>query len=369
MKSCIFYLPYELDPIGNRARMLRPRKMIQAFEDIGYEVYVIQGYSDERRKKIQEIKDLIKNGTKFSFMYSEANTEPTLLTDPNHLPTHPFLDFGFFKYIRKQGIPIGLFYGDIFWKFDTYGTHLSPIKRWVAKRFYEYDIIEYRKYLSKLYLPDLEMLDFLHETKLRPIAEELPPGADNLSCEVSINLHRDFSEKPLQLFYVGGIGGTYQNIELIRAASEMENVEMTICCRKDDWQKQKDTISPYLNDSIHIIHESSAALDPYYAQADICCLLFEPSVYMRFAKPFKAFEYLGHERPIVATRGTSLGTFVQKEDIGWTIDYAYESIRSFLNNILSNPADLTKKTNNAHQAKKNNLWISRAEQVEKGLLP
>ena len=50
---------------------------------------------------------------------------PTLLTEPHHFPTHPLLDFGFFRYVKKQGIPIGLFYSDIFWKFEDYGKDLS----------------------------------------------------------------------------------------------------------------------------------------------------------------------------------------------------------------------------------------------------
>ena len=53
MMRCIFYLPYELEAHGRSARMLRPRKMIQAFKDIGYEVCVIAGFSTERRKLIK----------------------------------------------------------------------------------------------------------------------------------------------------------------------------------------------------------------------------------------------------------------------------------------------------------------------------
>ena len=97
MKKCIFYLPYKLDEDAMGARMMRPRKMIQAFTDIGYEVAIITGTSLERRPLIRKIKNKIKEGERFDFMYTEAHTEPTLLTDPHHLPTHPFLDFGFFK--------------------------------------------------------------------------------------------------------------------------------------------------------------------------------------------------------------------------------------------------------------------------------
>ena len=74
MKRCIFYLPYELDRSAARARMVRPRKMIRAFQDIGYDVFEITGYAAERKRKIAEAKRLIRSGVPFDFTYSEAST-------------------------------------------------------------------------------------------------------------------------------------------------------------------------------------------------------------------------------------------------------------------------------------------------------
>ena len=65
MKKCIFYLPYKLDEHGMGARMLRPRKMIQAFRDIGYSVYVITGTSTERKNQICDVKKQIESGIKY----------------------------------------------------------------------------------------------------------------------------------------------------------------------------------------------------------------------------------------------------------------------------------------------------------------
>ena len=36
MRKCIFYLPYRLEQ-GSGARMVRPRKMVEAFRAVGYE--------------------------------------------------------------------------------------------------------------------------------------------------------------------------------------------------------------------------------------------------------------------------------------------------------------------------------------------
>ena len=103
MKKCIVYIPYKLEDKGQGARMLRPRKMVQAFRDIGYDVAMISGVSSERRGMIRDVKKRIAAGERYDFLYMETNTEPTLLTDPGHLPTHPFMDYGFFRFVKKHG--------------------------------------------------------------------------------------------------------------------------------------------------------------------------------------------------------------------------------------------------------------------------
>ena len=367
MQRCIVFIPYKLNEQGDGARMLRPRKMIQAFRDIGYEVFVIQGFSKERRALIKQCKELIRSGVKFDFMYMENSTEPTLLTDPHHLPTHPFLDYGFYSFIKKHKIPMGLFYSDIFWKFDTYGKDLPKWKRFFALRCYELDLLVLQRCLKKFYLPDRMMNDYIKNSLLADISENLPPGSEELSVNKS-PVPADFSERPLRLFYVGGLGGAYQIQELISAAAGEEHVELTICCRKAEWEKEKKNLGSYLRDNVHIIHEKGEALVPYFQQSDICSLLFLPSPYMSFAKPFKAFEYLANEIPVLSSRGTAIGEFVEKNDIGWNIDYSAEEIRKVIHGILNNPKLLQEKRDNCKMAKGSNLWTSRARQVEEGLL-
>lgn len=368
MKKCIFYLPYKLDEHGAGARMLRPRKMIQAFRDIGYDVFVIEGLSGTRRKQIKEIKKRIHDGEKYDFMYTESHTEPTLLTDPDHLPTHPFLDFGFFKYIRKRGIKIGLFYCDIYWKFDTYGNGLPAWKRKGALINYQYDIRQYKKYLNQFYLADMVVCSYLHEEKLQAIAKELPPGAEDLEVERKNYKTRSFSSQPLTIFYVGGLGGHYQITEIAKAVRDTDNTKLVICCRETEWEKEKADFGEYICDRITIIHKSSEELEQYYREADICSLLFKRHKYMDKAKPYKAYEYLAHEVPIFSTKETSIGNFVEENDIGWSIEYDAKTICRILNEIIRNPKILEEKRMNCIEAKKNNLWTSRAKQVAQDLM-
>ncbi|MBQ9826384.1 MAG: glycosyltransferase [Firmicutes bacterium] len=367
MKKCIFYLPYKLDENGAGARMLRPKKMIQAFKDIGYDVFVITGYSTERKKLIKEVKNRILSGDKFDFMYTESHTEPTLLTDPSHLPTHPLMDFGFYKFVNNNRIRIGLFYCDFYWKFDTYGTNLPSWKRWGALINYKYDIRQYKKYLSKLYVASIECCDLLGEPELTRIASELPPGADDIVVDRKNYQNRDFSKEPLQVFYVGGLGNHYQVTELVKAINRIPACELTICCREAEWVLVKPGMTDYLCDRIHIIHKTNKELEEYYEKADLCSLMFQNSIYMNVAMPFKAFEYLAHEKPVFATQKTAIGRFVEDHGIGWVFPYDANAIELAIKDIIKNPSLLSEKVEKCVAAKDNNLWIERAKKVASDL--
>lgn len=366
MKRCIFYLPYELDPTASRARMVRPRKMIQAFQDIGYEVFEITGFSAERRRKISELKQRIASGIQYDFMYSEASTMPTLLTDPQHFPTHPCLDFGFFRYVKSRGIKIGLFYPDVYWKFDNYGEDLPAWKRFFALKNYELDIHEYEKYLDRFYVPALKVCDYLRSERLSEVAEELPPGADDLVIEHKSYKDRDFTKEPLTVFYVGGIGNQYQIGELLAAIAMTPNTRLILCCREAEWEKEKTQLDAVLCDRVEVIHKSGKELEAYYARADICSLLFKKDTYREMAKPVKAYEYLAYEKPVMATKGTGIGDYVEKTGIGWTVEYSADMISRALQLLVDQPEKITQIQPQCLQTKSKNTWKSRAMQVSIG---
>ena len=155
--NIIFHHPLPLDENPNSASRIRPLRILEAFKKLGCRVDLVTGFSAERKKKINTIKKNIQNGIKYDLLYSESSTMPTILTDPHHLPLHPFMDWLFFKFCNNNGIPIGLFYRDIYWLFETYSDGLNTLKRVVAKTAYWFDLWVYQQTLSKLYLPSLEM--------------------------------------------------------------------------------------------------------------------------------------------------------------------------------------------------------------------
>ena len=366
-KNCIFFLPYPLEKTGNRARQLRPRKMLEAFRAIGYKVYTIHGYAEQRKHKIWKLKKMIEEGVRFDFMYAECSTEPMRLTEPNHLPTHPALDFGLFKYLKAKDIPIGLFYCDIYWKFPVYREAVSGVKYRVAIHEYKRDLTEYEKFLTRFYVPDLKMCEYIDREKITAMAEALPPGADFAEVPERSDIGRDFREKPLQIFYVGGILNHYRIDSLLAAVKDLEDVRVTVCCREDEWEKRREEWEPLLTDRVEIIHKNEDELGPYYEKADIGSLLFENGEYWGLAQPVKAFEYLAHELPVLVTEDTAIGRFVDSVGYGWCIPCEETAIRAQLSVIMADPAELDQKRAQAKCRKTAQLWTARAEQVARGL--
>ncbi|MDE5974425.1 MAG: glycosyltransferase [Eubacterium sp.] len=372
MKRCIFYLPYKLPEHCITPGQLRPKKMVQAFRDIGYDVFVIWGYCEERKELIKELKSNIKNGYQYEFMYTESSSIPTLLTEPHHYPTHPFMDFSFFRYIKRQGIKIGLFYRDIHWKFDifkpsTYRKQLAALKNYIYLTLYKYDIRQYKRLIDRFYLPSLTMADIIGSKKLKNISALLLPGSDNLSVKHKDYSQRDFTKKPLNIFYVGNISEHYHLIEILKAVSRTDHCSMTLCCHEKLWLKEKEKFEPYLNENIHIIHKSSNELEPYYKEADIGSIFFENNDYMDMAIPFKSFEYLANEIPAIATTNTAIGKFIETNGNGWTIPYNTDAACELLNRIIKNPELISEKQCNCIKVKQENLWIARAKKVEQDL--
>ncbi|MCH4199297.1 MAG: glycosyltransferase [Clostridium tyrobutyricum] len=362
LPNCIFHIPFKIDEDWPSASQIRPIRMLNAFKSIGYNVDIVMGYGKERKNNIQKIKDKIRSGVKYDFMYSESSTEPTLLTEKNHIPKFLFLDFGFFNFCRNNGINIGLFYRDVYWKFDEYKLTVSFIKRIIACMFYKYDLFRYKRLLNTLYLPSLKMYDYV-PMDFKGKVEELPPAAEKNKICLDYDNTLIEKRKSLNIFYVGGLNYLYNLEYLFDVVSENKNLDLTVCCREKEWIVEKGKYEKYLNDRIKVIHESGDGLIPYFKQADLFSIFVEPQEYREFAMPVKLFDYLTYGKPIIATSGTGVGEFIDKNSVGWSVDYSKEELRKKLMYIIENPEVYIEKVNNIKNIIQDNTWEARAIKV------
>jgi len=360
-KRMIFHIPFQPDPNRASASQIRPFKMMTAFSNLGYQVEVVMGYAKERKNQIKTIKQNIKNGVKYDFLYSESSTMPTMLTESHHLPSSPCVDFDFFRYCKRSRISIGLFYRDIHWKFEHYKANISSFKRSFANVFYRLDLRYYKRLIDVLYLPSTEMKKFIPELSVvKTIA--LPPGLD------LVKIDSRPSDGTLKILYVGGLSDLYDLRLFLKAIVELNNLKVyfTICCREDDYQKVQSGYLEFLNfKNIKIVHNKGKQLVQLYRDHDVCCLFTRPTEYWDFAMPVKLFEYLAFHKPIVAVKGTAVGYFVQSNKMGWALNYNLDEIKDWICNLAHD--HLNQQRVSFEQKVLQHTWEERAKLVVQSL--
>lgn len=364
MKRCLFHIPLKIDPQYMSGSHIRPVKMMQAFRDIGYEVDVIEGTAAERKAKIRAVERRLKEGVTYDFLYCENSNMPVWLTEAHHFPTHPFLDFRFFRTIHEAGIPIGLYYRDIHWVYPAYRKNVPGLKGELAIRCFRYDLAQYNKYVDILYLQTLAM-ESKFPVPLKMEIKTLPPGADAGIPFV------EAPTDPLHIFYVGGLGGHYEMEALFEAVRDVPGVKMTVCTRESDWKNFEHVYGKYVSDRIRIIHKRYDELLPYFAEASILARYFismNSDDYNDFCISIKVFEYLGNQKPILTIENTAVADFVDRHDIGWSIPYDAEALKELLRHLQQHPEEIRAKQANMPALLEAHTWQARARQVAEELI-
>lgn len=365
MKKMIFHAPYPLDEQARSASGIRPVQLRNAFRELGYEVAEVVGTSGPRSAAIADVKRRIGSGERFDFCYSESSTMPMSMTDPRHLPLHPLMDYAFFRQLRSSGTPVGHFLRDIYWLFPEYRENVAFPKREVALAGYRWDLHNLRRCVDVLYLPSMEMADYLPAMAPTSV-RALPPGhgwSEPLEGPTS----------GVRLFYVGGTGYNYRLHRLVEAVTTAHeagaDVALTICTPPDQWNDQAPGYLPYLSNAISIVSGHGDELIPYYRAANVGALAVEPYDYWRFAVPVKMFDYLGAGKPVLASNGTLTADLVKREGIGWGVDYTVEALTAWLTAAASDPSVIARGRDGLEKAWSRNTWLSRAQSVASELTP
>lgn len=362
----IFYYPSPIQENGTSASKIRPYKMLSAFKKIGIEVYEVTGYAKERKEKIQNVKKQVQKGVKFDFTYGENTTLPLLLNEKSHYPTHPLMDYMFFRWLKDQQIPFGLFYRDIYWRFPEFRKNL-PIHKWaIPLPFHYLDIEILRKMTTRLFLPSQEMSEFLPGNWNPSKFVALPPG-----CEEGTYRKSRQQGQNLRFFYVGGVTPpNYDLTPMLQYFSKTEqDVYLTICCREKEWNEVQSAKAyrDYSLDRIAICHKSGDSLKPFWKKADLFLALWGDISYHDFAMPFKIFEAVGYGMPIITTRGTAAGEFVAENGFGWVIEPRSDALSELVQMLKQNPELIEKKREAILARRPYHTWEARARQVIEAL--
>jgi len=353
--TMIFHVPFPLEPNGKSASAIRPVRMREAFESIGYDVIEISGHSGRRRAQIREAKSRISSGTRISFVYSEASTMPTALTDPHHLPVRAFMDLSFLRFCRRKGIPVGLFYRDIYWQFPEYVASLNPLLAAGMRWFYRWDLRRYRTAVDSIFLPSMRMAEYLPAAN-RPQATALPPASEIRDSPMP-------HDSPITLLFVGGLGAYYRLHECVTGVRRAVDARLVLCTREAQWEDVSAEYVDILGSTTSVVHRSGRELEELYDGAHLGSLFLEPIEYREFAAPLKMYEYLGHGKPIVAAEGTLVAEFVKENGVGWVLPYRADALAELLDELRAHPERLADMRERVIRVRREHTWEARARQA------
>mgnify|MGYP000858562560 FL=1 len=363
----IFHAPFPLQPDRVAASMLRPLAMRRAFADLGYRVMNVTGYAAQRRRAMTRVRAALAAGARIEFVYSENATIPNALTEPRHLPVHPLLDVAFFRHCRRSGVPVGVFYRDVYWRFPRFREGINPVLEAGLQATYRSELMAFERVGLHLFLPSQAMAR--HVPHVDPVRmSALPPGAPDVAAtrrdSDGWDDGGDEDGKELELLFVGVLQDNYRLDACLRAVIATPGTRVTLCVRQETWETSRDHYAPLLPAGrAQVVHRSGAELEPLYRRADLGVLFTEPNPYWDFAVPYKLYEYLAHELPVIAVRGTQTGRLVEEMGIGWVLSYDAGALGDLLRHLREAPEEIEAVRRRMRAVLPDQTWQARARTV------
>lgn len=352
----LFHHPYPLVETPRAGSEIRPRRMIEAFRALGFEVIEVAGYSNERAPLMRSISRQIRSGRRFEFCYAESLTSPTALSDADHLPRHPIADPIFFRSLQRAAVPTGLYYRDIHWRFSQYRDAVALPTRLVAEAFYRFDLSWYSRFVDVVFLPDLGMAHSVPGAQ-RFNFSPLPPGT--MATETEPNTS---DGDGLELIYIGSVSPPHNDITpLLHAVAETPRTHLTLTCPA----AEAAVMANYPKDltaDVTVVHLTSDEVDQIYKGADISCLVYSEHPYRDFAMPVKLFEAIGKLKPCITNADSAAGRFVEQHGIGWTYR-TDDELRTLLARLVNDPTERESAMGRLVDLAPSQTWTARAESV------
>lgn len=359
----IFHVPYSLKPDANRGSGIRPFQMRQAFSEAGFNVYEISGNHTQRRAQIASLRRRINDGWRPGFVYSECATWPTGLGEKVTLDTSLTRDLRFLGFCRSKGIPTGLYYRDMYWKFRPVKEHFQSALAALNLWRHLADVRAYHRDLDVVFVQSKRMAAHL-PAAIRSKAEILPPGGSG----APLPFPPLPPAEPLKLLYVGGLGQYYPIELMIQAVAATEGVRLTLCVRQEEWQEYRQQLEPLMNHRISVVHVQGEELQALYRDCHVASVFAKPTQYRQFVAPIKLFEAIGHGRPLIAPLGTASGDVVATENCGWAIPYEFVAMTHLLRTLRDEPEMLQDGYERTCAAAAMNTWKNRAQEAAAILL-
>lgn len=367
MKTVLLYYPFQLARNANSGSKLRPRKMHEAFLEWGkeheIEILLLSGQSKERSALFEQWKSEGRLDN-LLFCYMENQTIPFWLTDSGHIPKQPFVDSAVMSFLRKKNVPVGVFYRDVYWKFDELYP-LKGAKKALMQFVYRREERFYEKYCKVVFLPSDAMGRFV-DISIPKVS--LPPGGTDRIPASTKGSDPAASSKAI---YVGGINNEDYGLFLLLDALEKANADNRVCdltvvCREDEFANlpsdKKERIASH---GVEVRHVSGDALNELYLEMDFAFIPRYKSTYNDFSVPVKLVEYLSNGLPVLATNCSAQEEIIEGGGYGLICE---DNPASMAEAIIQMSGETGKYRDNIKNTFiQNHSWKARVEKVYQSL--
>lgn len=355
MTNSVLYITYTNFGDVSSGSGLRPFRIYNAFLEMGYDVKLLEGQQNqfkERKKKVQRINRWLDDNTP-DFCYIE-------------LPTGPLFNRCDGKLIQKihgKGIPIGIFYRDVFWMYPKWSwPDMSVIKRKLLIYMHKRDLRLFKRNCDIVYFPSYEVIDKFNAKQFNK-TDVLPPG-----CEFAKAPDLTMKKK---VFYVGAVRSADGIDDALEAFDELDRegntIEFILITKKSELihiRHQELLSAPWLT----LAEGSGDELKQYYDQCDLGILPKKRHFYMDMAISVKTFEFIANSLPVLTTDCPAMSRFVKENECGIICNDNAKSIKNSLRDYYSDIERFRMLKKKTYEAARNNSWHNRIEKIKTDLL-
>jgi glycosyltransferase involved in cell wall biosynthesis len=331
---------------------VRPQRMYEAFRALGYEVELLAGLQNRR---LERLKNVYK-----TYRRLRKNGLPDLCyVEPPSGPFFNLCDHLLLIWLKRRGVPIGLFYRDAVWKFAKW-WQVRGLKRLALVLMHRFDLLVIRRCCKTVFFPTQSMAELFD----LPNKGVLPPaGEDRLTAPRGVTR---------QAVYVGGVSSRYGTDILLAAFSLLNRrlpqpVFLKLVCRES---AANPLFGGYRDEPwLEIISASGPQLEPIYKGCDVALFSGRRDIYMDFCMPVKLFEYISYGLPVVTTDCTEAARFVRENGLGLVSRDDPQSFAGCIERLYSEPELLKAAAGRcALTLRQGNLWVHRARQAAQEIL-
>jgi len=335
----MLYVPYDVST-PRWGALMRPNKMREAFEQLGYRVRVLTGRRG--RERLWQFLRLVVRNERYRFCYAEMPTWPVGLVD------YPVL-----LWLALRRIPTGVFCRDAFWQLVDWDSPSARLcKSWRYRFLYGQNRLLYRLTCRYMFFPTQRMAEHFRFRR----AAAVPPG-----CEAGLDVAPEHTNA---FIHVGSLSEP-RGIPLLLDAFRHVNrdrvaARLTLVCP----DPQSPLLAPYSAEPwLRVLTAHGDALRDAYDGVSVGLLPWLPNRHNAATLPIKLFEYASFGLPVVSTDCGETARVVRSADLGIVAPATVEGLADGIRRMASEGDLWRRSRRSVLEFRERNMWEHRARTV------